>query len=177
MPARQLPGCFSPVSAGVLTAPPITRWAKDTKYLERRTATFTPQHRRVNRAMATTSSKQAVDLDLDAEDKRLREAVGRDTVIRLKGEVVHIAHTLTWSNVAMDACIAGDFTTWAGEVIHDEAELEHFLGANPTIYQYEAAFKQCADSSGLDLPKSSKSAQRSVATPTRSKRTSTATTR
>jgi hypothetical protein len=136
--------------------------------------TYNPKH--LGECM-TTTKQVVVDLDLDAEDKRLREAVGRDTIIRVKGKVVHIAHTLTWSSAAMDACIAGDFSTWASETIHDEAELEHFQSANPTIYQYEAVFNQCAESSGLDLPKSKASGSRSASTQTRSKRTSSATTR
>jgi hypothetical protein len=115
--------------------------------------------------MATPRTK-AVDLDLDAEDKRLREAVGRDTAVKFKGKVVHFAHTMTWSSVAMDACIAGDFSTWASEVIHDEKELEHFLAANPTNYQYEAVFKQCAESSGLDVPKFKPSGRQSAGTRT-----------
>ena len=125
--------------------------------------------------MATPRTK-AVDLDLDAEDKRLREAVGRDTAVKFKGKVVHFAHTMTWSSVAMDACIAGDFSTWASEVIHDEAELKHFLAQNPQNYQYEAIFMQCGEDSGLDVPKSSKSGPPSAGTRTTSKRTSNGTT-
>src|ERR1019366_3497495 len=115
---------------------------------------------------STSRKREVVDLDLDAEDRRLREAVGRDTAVKFKGKVVHFAHTMTWSSIAMDACIAGDFSTWASEVIHDEKELEHFLGTNPTNYQYEAVFTACSKASGLDIPKPSKSAPRSAATRT-----------
>jgi hypothetical protein len=119
----------------------------------------------------------SVDIDLDAEDKRLREAVGRDTAVKIKGKVVHFAHTMTWSSVAMDACIGGDFSTWASEVIHDPDELAHFVAANPTNYQYEAVFKTCSEASGLSVPKSRQSASPSPGTRTRSRQTSRGTTK
>ncbi len=125
--------------------------------------------------MAASSQKERVDLDLDAEDKALREAIGLDTSVKFKGRTVHFAHPMTWSNQAMDASISGDFGSWAREVIRDEEELEHFLAQNPLIYQFEAIFKACVSSSGLDVPKSAQSGPPSAGTRTTSKRTSTGT--
>jgi hypothetical protein len=127
--------------------------------------------------MTNPRQQEVADFDLDAEDNRLREAVGRPTAIRVKGKIVHFGHALTWSGNAMDAAVAGNFSVWAAEVIEDEEELEHFLLTKPMAYQYEAIFEQCGKTSGLDIPKSSKSGPLSPGTATRSRRTSTGSTR
>jgi hypothetical protein len=104
---------------------------------------------------------EVVDLDLDADDARLREAVGEPTTVRLDGVVVHIDHAAEWSNTAMRAATNGDWDTWAAEVIGDEKELKVFLDADLVNYQLEAIFTECGKAAQVELGKSRNSSHSS----------------
>jgi hypothetical protein len=101
--------------------------------------------------------EEIVDLDLKAEDARLREAVGEPTKIRIDGMVIHIDHIAEWSDVAMKASTRGDWETWADEVIADEKEADHFIQANLLNYQMEAVFETCSKAGGVGKGKSRRS--------------------
>lgn len=88
---------------------------------------------------------ESVDLDLKAEDSRLREALGKPTTINLPdGGVVHIANIGEWGGPAMKAASQGNWDNWAAEVIDDEDELAAFQEADLVNYQLEAVFEACS---------------------------------
>jgi hypothetical protein len=99
-----------------------------------------------------------IDLDLDALDAQLREAVGKPTTVKIDGQVVHIANAADWSGDAMQASSKANWDEWAEEVIEDEDELDAFLKANLKNYQYEAIFTKCAELSNQSPGKSQRSA-------------------
>jgi hypothetical protein len=112
------------------------------------------------------AQSEEVDLDLDADDALLREAVGKPTTIRVDGKVIHIDHAAEWSNTAMAAATQGDWDTWAREVINDDSEFEDFVAANLVNYQLEAIFTECGKLARTTMGKSQRSGRSS-----RSKRT------
>lgn len=95
-----------------------------------------------------------VDLDLDAEDARLREAIGEPTSIRLAGKVIKIDHASSWNDVAMRCAARGDWNGWAEEVIQDDDQLDTFISARLANYQIEAVFEQCGKQGQVDMGKS-----------------------
>jgi hypothetical protein len=97
-----------------------------------------------------------VDLDLKAEDARLREAIGKPTTIRIDSKVIHIQHVADWSATAMEAAASADWNTWAVEVIPDEKEAQHFIDADLANYQIEAVFDTCSEKGGLGKGKKAK---------------------
>jgi hypothetical protein len=111
--------------------------------------------------------EEAVDLDLTAEDERLREAVGEPIKVKIDGVVIHIRHTADWNNAAMRAASAGDWDAWATEVIDDEDELDAFIEADLKNYQYEAIFDECGKQSGANAKKLRGSRRSSRRMPTR----------
>jgi hypothetical protein len=103
------------------------------------------------------NTDESVDLDLSAEDTRLREAVGKPTTVRIDGMVIHIAHPAEWTGDAMKAASRGDWEAWADEVIPDDKEREHFIDADLLNYQYEAVFDACGKNSKMSRGKSKRS--------------------
>ena len=107
---------------------------------------------------------EVVDLDLDAEDARLREAVGKPTSVRIDGVVILIDHAASWSNTAMRAATNGDWDDWAAEVIEDEEQLKAFRDADLLNYQLEAIFTQCGKAAQVTMGKSRRTSQSSKTT-------------
>lgn len=101
--------------------------------------------------------EETVDLDLKAEDARLREAVGKPTSIRVEDTVVHIQHAGEWSSAASKAAANADWDGWADEVILDEDECQAFKDANLMLYQIEAIFEVCGRKGNMNSGKSKRS--------------------
>jgi hypothetical protein len=98
-----------------------------------------------------------VDVDLDMLDDVLRkESVGESTTVRLDGKVVHVSHAKDWSSTAMRAASAGDWDTWAREVIDDDDEFRIWVNADLHNYQIEAVFNECGRQSRMNMGKSGK---------------------
>jgi hypothetical protein len=95
-------------------------------------------------------NEQEFDLDLKAEDSRLREALGTPTKINLPdGGAIHVAAIGEWNGAAMKAAAQADWDSWAAEVIDDEDELQAFLDADLQNYQLEAVFEACSRTGGV----------------------------
>jgi hypothetical protein len=103
------------------------------------------------------NENETVDLDLKAEDSRLREAVGQPTTVRIDGVVVHIAHLAEWPASATKAAARGDWDAWASDVIDNDDELEAFNNADLLNYQLEAVFDECAKQGNMTAGKSRRS--------------------
>lgn len=98
-----------------------------------------------------------VDVDLDLIDETLRkESVGEATTVRIDGKVVHVSHAKDWSSTAMRAAAAGDWDTWAREVIDDDEEFRLWVSSDLHNYQIEAVFNECGRQSRLNVGKSRK---------------------
>jgi hypothetical protein len=98
-----------------------------------------------------------VDVDLDMLDDVLRkESVGNPTTVRIDSKVVHISHAKEWSATAMRAASAGDWDTWAREVIDDDDEFRIWVSADLKNYQIEAVFNECGRQSRMNMGKSGK---------------------
>jgi hypothetical protein len=98
-----------------------------------------------------------VDVDLDLLDDVLRkENVGSPTTVRIDGRVVHVSHAKEWSATAMRAASAGDWDTWAREVIDDDDEFRIWVAADLKNYQVEAVFNECGRQSRMNMGKSGK---------------------
>jgi hypothetical protein len=101
--------------------------------------------------------EQPVDVDLDAIDDVLRkEVVGEGVTVRIDGKVIHVSHAKDWSSSAMRAASAGDWDTWAREVIDDDAEFRVWVEADLKNYQVEAVFEECGRQSRMNMGKSRK---------------------
>jgi hypothetical protein len=94
-----------------------------------------------------------IDLDLDAEDIRLRESIGKPTTVRIRGMVVRFQHPDLWSTKAMQAVNGGDWLGWANEVIDDAGHYDHFEKCNLRNYQMKAIFERLQKDAGADLGK------------------------
>ncbi|HWI69782.1 MAG TPA: hypothetical protein VNS88_15650 [Nitrospiraceae bacterium] len=92
-----------------------------------------------------------VDVDLDAMAK---EATGEPTRVRLDGRVIHVMHAGDWNSSAMRAASAGDWDTWAREVIEDDEEYQTWEDANLKNTQIEAVFAQCGRQARMSAGKS-----------------------
>lgn len=96
-----------------------------------------------------------VDVDLDMLDESLRkERVGQQITVRLAGHVIHIQHAKDWSSTAMRGAAAGDWDTWAREVIEDDDEFRAWVDADLRNYQVEAVFDECGRQSRMNMGKS-----------------------
>jgi hypothetical protein len=101
--------------------------------------------------------EQSVDVDLDAIDDVLRkEVVGEGVTVRIDGKVIHVSHAKDWTSTAMRAASAGDWDTWAREVIDDDAEFAVWVEADLKNYQVEAVFEECGRQSRMNMGKSRK---------------------
>lgn len=101
--------------------------------------------------------EEVVDLDLKAEDARLREAIGKPTSIRINDMVIHVQNVADWSSSAMKAAVKGDWDDWAVEVIPDEDEANHFIDSDLANYQLEAVFETCSKGGNMSRGKSKRS--------------------
>lgn len=100
---------------------------------------------------------EVIDLDLDDLDEQLRaESVGKPTVVKVGGQVIHILHANDWSSTAMTALGNADFTDWAIKVITDPEEREAFLEADLKNYQFQAIAKEAMRQARLNRGKSRK---------------------
>lgn len=108
-------------------------------------------------ALPDIDEDEVVDLDLKAEDARLREAIGKPTSIRIADKVVHVQHVADWSSTAMKAAVQGEWDTWAIETIIDEDEANHFIDADLANYQLEAVFETCSKGGNQSRGKSKRS--------------------
>jgi hypothetical protein len=96
-----------------------------------------------------------VDVDLDMIDEALRkEVIGQPVTVRLDGKVIHVSHAKDWSSTAMRAASAGDWDTWAREVIDDDDEFRLWAEADLKNYQIEAVFEECGRQSRMSMGKS-----------------------
>jgi hypothetical protein len=96
-----------------------------------------------------------VDVDLDMIDETLRkEVIGQPVTVRLDGKVIHVSHAKDWSSTAMRAASAGDWDTWAREVIDNDDEFRLWAEADLRNYQIEAVFEECGRQSRLNMGKS-----------------------
>jgi hypothetical protein len=82
-----------------------------------------------------------VDLDLDAEDMLLREAIGQPITVKVGGKIITVPHTSEWPHIANTAAGRADFGTWAAAVLSD-ADFETFTKANLKNYQMTALFSK-----------------------------------
>jgi len=99
--------------------------------------------------------EEVVDLDLDAEDDKLRrEAVGDPTIVRVSGEIIHVTHANAWSSTAMRSAGVANWDAWAREVIDDDDEFRVWVEANLQNYQIEAVFNECGRQARLNQGKS-----------------------
>lgn len=96
-----------------------------------------------------------IDIDLDALDAQLRaEAIGKSTVVKIGGTVIHIQHAGDWSAIAMRHLNSGDWDAWAEQVILDPSEYEDWVDANLKNYQMEAIASECGRQARLNAGKS-----------------------
>jgi hypothetical protein len=100
---------------------------------------------------------EVVDLDLTVEDKRLREAVGKPTTVRIDGMIIHIAHAAEWPASSMRAATQGNWEDWAAGVIPDDDERVAFIDADLANYQLEAVFELCGKAASASRGKSKRS--------------------
>lgn len=104
-----------------------------------------------------TDSEEVIDLDLKAEDAKLREAIGHTTNVKIDGVVVHISHVAEWSTAAMNAASRAEWEDWAAEAILDDGERDTFIDANLAAYQLNAIFETCSKAGGTTTGKSRRS--------------------
>lgn len=94
-----------------------------------------------------------VDLDLDAQDQLLREAVGQPLTVRVGGQVLTVPHPNDWPHTANEAATNANFTAWAAEVL-DENDLKAFKAARLRNYQVQAIFEHVNKRAGVNPGKS-----------------------
>jgi hypothetical protein len=107
-----------------------------------------------------------VDLDLDAEDQLLREAIGQPMTVRVGGKVITVPHPTEWPHAANEAATRADFGTWAREAL-SEQDYQVFLAANLRNYQVAAIFERVNKRAGVSPGKSPGSRGSSKRTRTR----------
>lgn len=101
----------------------------------------------------TGELEEPVDLDLDAEDVLLREAVSRPITVKVAGKVITVPHPDAWPHAANEAAFRADFSTWARGALSDE-DFKAFVAANLRNYQVQAIFKHVNRRNGTDPGKS-----------------------
>jgi hypothetical protein len=94
-----------------------------------------------------------VDLDLDAEDMLLREAIGQPLTIRVGGKVIEIPHPTDWPHTANTAAARSDFGAWAAEVLSED-DYEVWQAAKLHNYQVNAVFEKVNRRAGVGPGKS-----------------------
>jgi hypothetical protein len=94
-----------------------------------------------------------VDLDLDAEDTLLREALGKPVTVRVGGKVISVPHSKAWPHTANTAARIADFDNWAALVLSPE-DYKVFDGANLKNYQVDALFEAIRKHTGMGPGKS-----------------------
>ena len=94
-----------------------------------------------------------VDLDLDAEDQLLREAIGRPLTVRVAGKVISVPHPTEWPHTANEAATSADFSAWAREVLSADDHAV-FLAAGLRNYQVSAIFEHVNKRAGVSPGKS-----------------------
>jgi hypothetical protein len=97
----------------------------------------------------------AVDLDLDADDALLREAIGAPTTIRLNGKVLTVPHMKDWEHNATQFMSQGLFAAWARRVMSDD-DFKAFQDAELKNYQVERIVEICQRNSGTTAGKRSR---------------------
>jgi len=97
-----------------------------------------------------------IDLDLDAEDVLLREAVGQPLRVKVGGKVIEVPHPSDWPHTANTAAARTDFGGWAAEVLSEE-DHKVFLAANLRNYQINAIFESVNRRAGVGPGKSPRS--------------------
>jgi len=95
-----------------------------------------------------------VDLDLDAEDVLLREAIGQPTTVRVAGKVISVPHQKDWEWQASQFLGQGLFSAWARLVLSEE-DFKAFQDAELRNYQVEKIVEVVTANSGLSLGKRS----------------------
>lgn len=100
--------------------------------------------------------EEIVDLDLDNEEPRQREAAKKrkPTTVKVDGAVIHIQHAADWTQTAMTAAVDGRWEAWAEVVIRDDKELDAWMEADLTNEQMEAVFAECGRQARMDMGKS-----------------------
>lgn len=104
-----------------------------------------------------------VDLDLDAEDALLREALGQPLTVRVGGKVISVPHPNAWPHAANEAAGRAEYSTWARGVLSGD-DCNTFLAAELRNYQVQAIFKHVNKKSQTDPGKSPASRGSSKAT-------------
>jgi hypothetical protein len=104
-----------------------------------------------------------IDLDLDAEDQLLREAVGQPITVKVGGKVITVPHSQDWPHVANMAAARADFGAWAAAVLSDE-DYDTFVKANLKNYQVKAIIERIDKRSGVGPGKSPSSRSSSKST-------------
>jgi hypothetical protein len=107
-----------------------------------------------------------VDLDLDADDQLLREAVGQPIRVKVGGQVIEVPHPQDWPHTANTAASNAEFGAWAAQVLSDE-DYKVFQGANLRNYQVNALFEHVNKRAGVSPGKSPSSARSSRSKPRR----------
>lgn len=102
------------------------------------------------------AEEEFVDLDLDAEDVHLREAIREPMVTKMGGKVISIPHMLDWEHEDTRLANVGDFDGWAKGVM-TERDYEVFRNAHLRNYQIERIIEKASKRSGTNPGKSSRS--------------------
>lgn len=110
--------------------------------------------------------EEAVDLDLDAEDVLLREAIGQPMSVRVDGKVISVPRIDDWPHEANGFALRGDFGTWAALILSPE-DLKVFTAANLRNFQVSAIFDHVRKANGVTPGKSPSSGPSSRRKPRR----------
>jgi hypothetical protein len=106
---------------------------------------------------------EAVDLDLDADDVLLREAIGEPTTVRAGGRVLTIPHQKDWPHIASAFLGQGSFSAWARRVMSEE-DFKAFDAADLHNYQIERIVEIVTRNAGITPGKRSPSSRSSRST-------------
>jgi len=112
-----------------------------------------------------TEVEEILDVDLDAKEAQLREAAGKDTVVKLRGVVLHVPPTKLWGAKALKVASEGDLLTWA-EMVLGEDQVKELTGEGDDyedlyLYELESLFEAVANKNGMAAGKSTGSGPRS----------------
>lgn len=113
-----------------------------------------------------TTTEEIIDVDLDERDAQLREAAGKQTVLRLRGVTVHVDPPKLWREDAMYAVEQGDLGTWArltleeyDELVGDPNKADDYEPLR--LYELEAIFEAVSNKNGMRAGKSTPSSRSS----------------
>lgn len=107
--------------------------------------------------------EDAVDLDLDADDVLLREAIGAPTTVRVNGKVLTIPHQKDWPHIASAFLGQGSFSAWARRVMSPQ-DFERFEAADLHNYQVEQIVRLISEAAGIPPGKRSPQSRSSART-------------